>query len=149
MNDIHSMSGLDQLRAMAAGDLPPPPMAITMNLRLIETAYGLAVFSGTATEAHLNPMGAVHGGWYGTILDSALGCAVHSTLAPGERYTTLEFKINITRALRAGVEVICQGETQHRGRSTAVARAEITGAEDDKLYATGSTTCLILPGTAA
>ncbi len=146
MLDPRTLSGLDLLRKLMAGDLPPPSMARTMNIRLTVVDKGLVVFAGAPTDAHLNPMGAVHGGWFGTIADSAMGCAVQSTLAPGQGYTTLEFRINITRALRPGTRVVCRAEVQHAGRSTAVARAEITGAEDGKLYGTGSTTCMILGG---
>ena len=143
MTDPRSLSGLDQLRTMMAGKAPPPPMAATMAFVLSDAAEGMALFTGSPGKAHLNPMGAVHGGWYGAILDSAMGCAVHSTLAPGAAYTTLEYKINITRAIPPGTQVTCRGEVQHRGRSTAVARAEITGA-DGRVYGTGSTTCMIL-----
>ncbi len=138
------MTGLDQLRTLLAGKFPPPPMAKTMNILLDEVAEGMSLFRGTPQAEHLNPMGGVHGGWYGALLDSAMGCAVQTTLAPGQIYTTLEYKVNITRALRPGVEVTCRGTVQHAGRSTAVSRAEILGAEDGRVYGTGSTTCLIL-----
>ena len=88
----------------------------------------------------------VHGGWYGTILDSALGCAVATTLEPGAGYTTLEYKVNLTRGLKPGTLVECRARVQHAGRSTAVAEGTIIGVEDGKLYATGSTTCIILRG---
>lgn len=144
MSDPRTLSGLDFLRDIIAGKLPPPAMAKTMNVRLSEVENGLAVFRGAPTTAHLNPMGVVHGGWFGAIVDSAMGCAVQSTLAPGQSYTTLEFRVNITRALKPGSDVTCRAEFQHAGRSTAVARAEIRGVADGTLYGTGSTTCMIL-----
>ena len=134
---------------MMAGGFPPPPMALTLNIALITADTGRVIFRGTPGENSLNPMRAVHGGWYGAILDSALGCAVHSTLAPGEGYTTLEYKVNITRAIGPGTEVEAIGTIQHRGRRTGTASAELRGVQDGKLYATGSTTCLILPATPA
>lgn len=129
---------------MIAGELTPPPIALTLNFAMISADEGRVIFRGTPTENALNPMRSVHGGWYGAILDSALGCAVHSTLAPGEAYTTLEYKVNIARAIRPGTEVEAIGTVQHRGRKTGVASAELRGVEDGKLYATGSTTCIIL-----
>ena len=89
-------------------------------------------------------MGGVHGGWYGTLLDSALGCAVMTTVPQGHWYTTLEYKVNLTRALPMGMEIDCIAQVRHGGRSTAVAEAEIRGCADGKLYALGSTTCLIM-----
>ena len=102
------------------------------------------MFEGAWQEFLTNPAGTLHGGWYGTILDSALGCAVMTVLPQGVGYTTLEYKVNITRAIPPGTEVECWAEVDHAGRSTAVAHGEIRGLEDGKLYATGSTTCIVL-----
>lgn len=142
--DIVGMSGLEVMQAVADGRLPPAPIADVMGYRLVSVAPGEAVFEGTPSPAFRNPMGAIHGGWYGTLLDSALGCAVHTMMPEGASYTTLEYKVNITRAIRPGTTIRCIGKTSHVGRSTAVAEARIEGVEDGKLYATGSTTCIIL-----
>ena len=93
-------------------------------------------------------MRTVHGGWYGTLLDSCMACAVMTKLPRGATYTTLEYKINITRAIPAGMEIVATGLVQHAGRSTGVANGEIRGAQDGKLYATGSTTCMIFAPSA-
>ncbi len=143
-NPMAALSGLELLQAILDGDAPPPPMALAMNYRLHAVEHGRAVFRGTPSADFHNPMGSLHGGWYGTLLDSALGCAIHSTLPPGRAYTTLEYKVNLTRAIPPGTEVEVVGTIQHSGRTTGVASAEIRGIDDGRLYATGSTTCLII-----
>lgn len=142
--EIASMSGLDYMQGMMEGRYPPPSIAATMGFTGHSVAEGRAVFRGKPERHVMNPLGTVHGGWYGTILDSALGCAVMTRLQAGQAYTTLEYKINITRAIRPGTQVECWAEVDHFGRSTAVAHGEIRGVEDGKLYATGSTTCIIM-----
>lgn len=142
--DLLSMSGLEFMRAVLEGHMPRPPMADALNYRLSSVDEGEATFIGTPTPAHTNPMAGVHGGWYGTLLDSAMGCAVMTIVPKGRLYTTLEYKINITRALRPGTEISATAWVDHKGRSTAVAHGEIRGVEDGKLYATGTTTCLIM-----
>jgi uncharacterized protein (TIGR00369 family) len=142
--DTAGMSGLQVMQAVAEGRLPPAPIADVMGYRLVSVAEGEAVFEGTPSPAFRNPMGTIHGGWYGTLLDSALGCAVHTMMPEGATYTTLEYKVNITRAIRPGTPIRCIGTTSHVGRTTAVAEAKLVGAEDGRLYATGSTTCIIL-----
>jgi len=92
----------------------------------------------------MNPVGTIHGGWYGTILDSALACAIMTKVPKGSVYTTLEYKVNIIKAIPAGTLVDCTANVQHSGRSTGVSNGEIRGVDDDKLYATGSTTCIIM-----
>ncbi|MEM6341860.1 MAG: PaaI family thioesterase [Pseudomonadota bacterium] len=142
--DILGMSGLDFMRGIVEGRLPGPPIARTMGYTLQEVEKGRVVFRGAPEFNVTNPMGTVHGGWYGTLLDSAMACAVMTSVPKGSFYTTLEYKINITRAIPLGMEIDCIGETEHAGRSTGVARGEIRGVEDGKLYATGSTTCIIM-----
>ena len=142
--ELLSMSGLEFLTAMAEGRLAGPPIAGTLDYTFETVDHGRVIFRGAPGFAALNPIGSVHGGWYGTILDSCMACAVQSTLPKGRIYTTLEYKVNITRAIPMGMTVRAIGEAQHVGRSTGVARGEIRGAEDGRLYATGSTTCLIL-----
>ncbi len=145
-HELSQLGGLDQLRRMIAGDSPVPPIAHTMDFWLIDATEGRAVFQGAPMFKHFNPIGSVHGGWFATVLDSALGCAVHSTLGVGERYTTLEFKLNLVRALHDGdpIRVRAIGTVRHRGRQMATAEADLVGP-DGKLYAHASTTCLMIP----
>ena len=141
-----SMSGLEFMQAMLAGRLPHPGISRPLNYHLTAVEPGRVAFCGTARFDHTNPVGAVHGGWYGTLLDSALGCAVMTAVPRGRWYTTLEYKVNLTRALPLGMEVIAEGIVDHAGKTTAVAHATIRGKEDGRLYASGTTTCIILPG---
>ena len=138
------MTGLALLQGMIEGRHAAPPMAALMGFALTEAAEGTATFRGTPRFGHVNPMGTLHGGWYGALLDSAMGCAVMTTLPAGAGYTTLEYKVNLVRGIPLGAEVTCAAAVDHSGRSTAAARAEIRGAEGGRLHATGSTTCLIL-----
>ncbi|MEO1153527.1 MAG: PaaI family thioesterase [Pseudomonadota bacterium] len=144
MADPRKMSGLEFLTALKNGEIPPPAMAQTLGFVPSEMAHGTITFQATPTKAVLNPMGAVHGGWYGALLDTVMGCAVQTTLPPGRIYTTLEYKVNLTRAIPPGILAAAVGTVQHSGRSTAVAQGEIRGVEDGKLYATGSTTCILM-----
>ena len=141
---VHSMSGLDFMRAVLDGRLPGPPIGQTMGYGLHSVEQGRAVFRGTPEFSVTNPMGTVHGGWYGTLLDSAMACAVMTIVPKGSVYTTLEYKVNITRPLPLGTEIECTGLVDHAGRSTGVAHGEIRGLADGKLYATGTTTCIIM-----
>ncbi|HYB94085.1 MAG TPA: PaaI family thioesterase [Vicinamibacterales bacterium] len=136
-------SGLQLLQMAIAGDMPPPPMARLMDIRLTEIQEGRAVFTGTPQEFHYNPLGTVHGGFGATLLDSAMGCAVHSTLGPGDTYTTLEFKINFLRALTHQTgEVRGIGTVINAGKTTAIAEGRIEDASG-KLFAFATTTCVI------
>lgn len=139
-----SMSGLAFMEGMRDGALPLPPIGKTLNFHVKTVEPGRVTFIGTPLFGHANPIGALHGGWYGSILDSALGCAVMTIVPQGRWYTTLEYKVNITRALPLGIEAIATGTVDHAGRSTATARADLRGVADGKLYATGTTTCIIL-----
>ena len=139
-----AMSGLDFLKAIFKGRLPPPPIFQLMGMRGVEVESGRVVFALTPGEQHYNPIGSVHGGVFCTILDSAMGCAVHSTLPAGVGYTTLELKTNILRPLSVGSgEVTCVGSTVHVGSRTATAEGRMTDARG-KLVAHATTTCLIL-----
>ena len=102
------------------------------------------MFTGTATPEYCNPMGTGHGGWYGTLLDSCMACAVATRVPAGSTYTTLEYKINILRSIPLGMEIDCIGTVDHVGRSTGISHGEIRGIEDGKLYATGSSTCIVM-----
>ena len=142
--DVRAISGLEFMQRLLKGDFAGAPIAGTLNFTLLEVEDGCVVFGGTPDFGALNPSGAVHGGWYGALLDSAMGCAVMTKVPQGSVYTTLEYKVNITRAIPQGMAVRCTAWTDHAGRSTAVAHGEIRGAGDGKLYATGSTTCIIM-----
>ncbi|MDP4032335.1 MAG: PaaI family thioesterase [Pseudorhodobacter sp.] len=139
-----AMSGLEFMQGMLAGQMPHPTISALMGYRLHSVAPGRVSFRGCPGFAHTNPIGAVHGGWYGTLLDSALGCAVMTIVPQGRWYTTLEYKVNITRALPLAMAVEVEGIVDHAGRSTAVAHATLRGVADGRLYASGSTTCIIL-----
>jgi uncharacterized protein (TIGR00369 family) len=140
---IVGRSGMEIFHALLAGEIPPPPMAVTLDFTLLRIEPGFALFQGQPRISHYNPMGTVHGGWFATLLDSALGCAVHSTLPAGKAYTTLELKLNIVRALTDRVPLVrAEGQVVHGGRQVATAEARLVGA-DGKLYAHASTTCLI------
>ena len=139
-----SMSGMEFMQAMLRGEVSRPPISALLNYTLETVEPGRVTFRGTPSFDHLNPMGGVHGGWYGTLLDSCMACAVMTTVPRGSAYTTLEYKVNLTRALPPGTEIIATGIIDHAGRSTGVSHGEIRGATDGNLYATGSTTCLIM-----
>lgn len=143
-DQILQMSGLEFMRGILEGRLPAPPISRTMGYRLQSVEQGRVVFRGAPGFDVTNPMGTVHGGWYGTLLDSAMACAIMTCVPKGSIYTTLEYKINITRTIPLGMEIDCVGLTDHAGRSTGVAHGEIRGVADGKLYATGSTTCIIM-----
>ena len=145
-DDIAGLNGLEQLYAMIAGKLPPPPITGLLKFQLAEAGEGRAVFRGTPDATMLNPLGSVHGGWAATLLDSALGCAVHTTLAVGESYTTVEFKVNLVRAIMPDTgEVVCEGRIVSRGRRIAVSEATLKTV-DGKLLAHGTETCLVFEG---
>ncbi len=139
-----SMSGLAFMNAVLKGEISQPPIGGVLNYAVSEVADGRVVFRGTPEFQHTNPMGTVHGGWYGTLLDSCMACAVMTKVPQGSVYTTLEYKVNIIRSIPLGTEIVAEGVIDHVGRSTGVAHGEIRGAVDGKLYATGSTTCLIM-----
>jgi uncharacterized protein (TIGR00369 family) len=137
-------SGLETIKAIFAGTLPPPPIAELMGFRGVEIELGRAVFEFEPGPQHYNPIGSVHGGVAMTLLDSAMGCAVHSTLDPGVRYTTLEVKTNFVRPMTVDTGLVrCEGTVLHAGSRIATAEGKIHDAAG-KLLAHGTTTCLIL-----
>ncbi|MEX0366978.1 MAG: PaaI family thioesterase [Ruegeria sp.] len=142
--DMGTMSGLEFMQGILEGRLPAPPIGKTLGYQLHAVEEGRVAFRGTPTFDGCNPLGSVHGGWYGTLLDSAMACAVQTRVPRGAAYTTLEYKINIIRGIPLGLEVECVGKADHVGRSTGIAHGEIRGVEDGRLYATGSTTCIVL-----
>jgi uncharacterized protein (TIGR00369 family) len=140
---VAGKSGLETLQAMLRGELPYPPMARTLSFQLLEVEAGRALFQGKPGPEHLNPMGGVHGGWYATLLDSALGCAVHSMMPPGRGYTTAELGVNLVKAIGPNVQrVRAEGKVLHCGRQLATAEARLVGP-DGTLYAHATTTCLV------
>ncbi|KZY30274.1 thioesterase [Roseovarius sp. HI0049] len=144
MDDLLSRSGLEFTQEVLSGKLSGPPIGATMGFHLARVEPGRVTFEGTPEFNVTNPMRGVHGGWYGAILDSAMGCAVMTMLPRGRLYTTLEYKVNITRAVPLGMAMRAVGEVGHAGRRTGVASGELRGIDDGKLYATASTTCLIM-----
>ena len=139
------MSGLEYMQKLIAGEFPPPPIAELMDMRLIEVEDGRAVFRGMPGEQHLNPIGSVHGGFAATLLDSALGCAVHTTLSAGVGYSTLELAVNLVRGITPATgPVLAEGTVVHAGRRTATAEARLTAEDGGALLAHAKTTCLIL-----
>lgn len=142
-DQVAGRNGLETLQAMLRGELPYPPIAKTLDFQLLEVSEGRAVFQGTPGPAHLNPMGGIHGGWYATLLDSALGCAVHTMMPAGRGYTTAELGINLVKAIGPKVQrVRAEGRVLHCGRQLATAEAKLVGP-DGTLYAHGTTTCLV------
>lgn len=144
LETVRQMSGLALLQGMVEGRFPQPPMAETLDFAIVSVKHGEAVFRGTPGGQHCNPLGTIHGGYAATLLDSALGCAVHSTLEAGEGYTTMEFKVHLVRAMtEATGDVLAQGQVVHRGRRSATAEAKLID-DAGRLYAHGTTTCMIL-----
>jgi uncharacterized protein (TIGR00369 family) len=138
-----TMTGLDYLRAIERGDIPPPPIAKLLGFRLKRVDLGQAVFELEPGEHHYNPIGMVHGGVASTVLDSAMGCAVHSTLPAGTGYSTIELKINFIRPLSSKTgKVLCEARVIHTGGRIATAEGKLVD-KDSKLYAHATTTCII------
>lgn len=144
MRNAAGKTGLQLLREMAEGRLPPPPISATMNFTGAQFEEGRAVFVGEPAEYLYNPIGSVHGGWAMTLLDSAMSVAIHTTLAVGERYTTVEIKVNFVRAITVDTgKVRCEGNVIHRGGTIATAEGKLIAEGSGKLLAHGTTTCLI------
>ena len=145
LDEVERVGGLAALRGTIDGTYPAPPISQVMRFWLREAEEGRVLFTGSPTEAYLNPLGGLHGGWAATIMDSALACCVMTTLRPGEGYTTVEFKVNLTRPVRAdGTEVACEGRVVSRGRTIATSEAFLRDGEG-RLLAHGTETCAIFP----
>jgi uncharacterized protein (TIGR00369 family) len=139
------LSGLDYLRGMLRGDFPTSPIARTMGFEGVEADEGRIVFRGEPGEHVLNPIGVVHGGFAATLVDSALGCAVQTTLPVGVAYTTVDLAVTYVRAITPVTgPVLCEATVVHRGRTIATAQARVTREADGKLLAHGTTTCLVI-----
>ena len=143
-DQVAGLTGLQTMQAMLRGELPYPPIARTLSFQLMEVGEGRAVFQGAPQPQHLNPMGGLHGGWYATLLDSALGCAVHTMMPPGRGYTTAELGVNLVKAVNLAKvpRVRAEGKVLHCGRQLATAEARLVGP-DGTLYAHATTTCLV------
>lgn len=143
--DVEHYTGLELLRRVVAGEYPAPSIAARMNFGLVEAEEGRVVFEGMPGARHFNPLGSVHGGWAATVLDSALGCSIHTLLGKGEGYSTVEMKINYLRPIsdRTGL-VTCEGKVVNKGRTLAVSEARMMD-EKGKLLAIGTETCAIFP----
>jgi uncharacterized protein (TIGR00369 family) len=138
------MSGLEFLQGVRDGKLPPAPIQQLVGMRLAEVEAGRAVWELTPAEQHYNPIGTAHAGIAATLLDSAMACAVHSTLPQGKGYTTLEFKLNLVRAVTVKSGTLrATGRVVHGGKTTATAEARLEDAAG-ALYAHATTTCIIL-----
>ena len=144
MEEILEISGLDMMEGIVKGIYPAAPIANILNYKVHAVEKGRVVFRGTPNLESRNPMGTLHGGWYGTILDSAMACAVMTTLPAGKIQTTLEFKVNIIRSIPIGVTVDAIGTVEHSGKSTGVAVGSLVDIKTGKLYASSSTTCIIM-----
>jgi uncharacterized protein (TIGR00369 family) len=146
LHATEGMSGLEFMKAVVSGKLPPPPIMSTMGISGAEVEVGKAIFRGEAGEYLYNPIGVVHGGFAMTILDSALGCAVHTTLAVGERYTSLETKVNFIRPITSETgPVRCEAAVVYRGGRVATSEGKLFAEKTGKLLAHGTSTCMIIP----
>lgn len=137
--------GLSFLRGIIDGSQPAPPFAQTMDFDLVEADEGRVVFVGRPSPRFFNPLGTIHGGWTATILDSAMACAAHATLKPGEGYTTLEMKLNYVRpVMPESGTVRCEGKLIHRGGTVITTEGKLVDARG-KLLAHGTETCIVFP----
>ena len=142
-----AMPGLAFLEAIRDGELPAAPIQSLLGFRLVEVEEGRVAFSAEPGEQHYNPIGVVHGGLAATLLDSAMGASVHSTLPLGSGYSTLETKFNLVRAITAeSGTIVAEGRVVHRGSRVATAEGRIVREADGKLLAHGTSTCLVLSG---
>jgi uncharacterized protein (TIGR00369 family) len=143
---LRDLSGLDGMRAVRDGRLPPPPIAVLMNFRIAEVDSGRVVFEATPGEEHYNPIGVVHGGYAMTLFDSAMGCAIHTMLPQGVGYTTTDVQVRLIRGLTKETGLVrCEGVVLHVGRTTAVAEGKLYDREG-KLLGAATTGCAIFRG---
>ena len=141
---IRGLSGIDAMRAVRDGAVPPPPIGVLMGFRLAEVDEGRVVFEGTPAEMHYNPIGSVHGGFALALFDSALGCAVHTMLEAGVGYTTTDVQARFIRGMTKDTGVVrCEAKAVHVGRSTAVAEATLTDGKG-RVLGIATTACAIL-----
>ena len=149
LDDVRAHTGLELIQGMLRGSIQPAPFSKLLDFLLVEASEGHVAFQGAPSSEFFNPMGTVHGGWFATLLDSAMGCAVHTLLPLGRGYTTTGLTINLVKALTPKVQrVRAIGTVMHSGRQMASAEASLVGP-DGTLYAHATTTCFIfdLPGS--
>lgn len=140
-----TMDPIDYMHAMMAGEIPKPPIADTLDFTMVLVEKGHVIFSGQPAEYLYNPIGVVHGGYAATLLDSAVGSAIHTTLPQGTVYTTVQLNIHMTRPITKDVGMLyADGHVLHSGRRMATAEATLKD-EGGKLYAHATTTCFIMP----
>jgi uncharacterized protein (TIGR00369 family) len=145
LDQVKHLSGLEFMQGILEGRFPPPPITAALKFELVEVEHGRAVFEGVPEFAFYNPIGVVHGGYAATLLDSCMGCAVHTTLPAGQAYTTLEFKINFVRPMTDKTGLVrAEGRVIHPGNRAATAEGSLYDARG-KLLAHATTTCLIFP----
>ena len=145
LEQARALSGLELLQGWLAGRFPSPPISSFINGDIHEVARGRVVFESTPSRAHYNPLGSVHGGYAGMLLDSCMGCAVHSMLEAGQGYTTLEYKVNFVRGMSDQTgPVRAIGTVLQSGSRVALAEGRLLDRKD-RLLAFGTTTCLIFP----
>lgn len=142
---LREMAGIDLFKGIMSGELPGAPIAEIMNMSIHEAEPGRVVFAGRPERKHYNPIGSVHGGYAGTMLDSCMSCAVQSLLPKGMGYTTLEYKVSLVRAITDQIGTLyAEGKAIQVGNRVGTAEGRIVDA-NGKIYATGTTTCLIFP----
>ena len=144
--NLQSLSGLEALTALINQDIPPPSIAKTMNVHLIEAREGYVKFKATATNEHLNPLGGVHGGFACTALDSATGCAVHTMLKAGEGYGTIDINVKMMRPIPVGKTLYAESQVINMSKSLGVSEGKLVD-DEGKLYAYASCTCKIIRHT--
>ena len=146
-----AMTGLEFLEKLRDGALPAPPFAEAADIWLAEVEHGRVVFEATPSPRFLNPMGNVHGGWIATVLDSAMGCAVHSVMKAGQAYTTVDMSVSFVRPVSGATGLMrCEGKLVHAGNRIATAEGRLWDAAG-RLVAHGSETCMVIgaPGARA
>jgi len=142
--DAAAMPGLEFLEKLRDGTLPAPPFAEVTDIWITEVERGRVVFEAKPSPRFLNPMGSVHGGWISTVLDSAMGCAVHSVMQPGQAYTTVDMSVSFVRPVSPGIGLLrCEGKLIHAGNRIATAEGRLWDAAGT-LIAHGSETCLVM-----
>jgi len=140
---VSQLSGLEQLTYMVEGKVPAPTMGVTMGMQPVEVTEGYVKFSAKANDSHLNPMGGVHGGYACTLLDSVTGCAVHSILAPGESYGTIDLNVKMMRPVPKDTQLFAEGRVINISKSLGVSEGKLVDAQG-KLYAHATCTCKII-----
>jgi uncharacterized protein (TIGR00369 family) len=146
MEAMTNLSGLDFMRAIASGEVEQPPIGRLLEFGVVEVDEGRAVFTADPGEQHYNPIGVVHGGLAATLLDSAMGCAVHTTLPAGWSYGTLDLSARFVRPITIDTgRIVCEGVVVHRGSKTATTEGRVWAQDSGKLLAHGTGSALLLP----